>query len=64
MKSPINSKPGAEKAKRGARAFAAPTAAQPSCINPVAVATARSLPFSHKRWFVANPNVPDSALND
>jgi hypothetical protein len=23
-----------------------------------------SLPFAHKRWFVANPRVQDSALND
>ena len=36
--------------------------------NPPAVdetnATTRSLPFAHKRWFVANPRIQDSALND
>jgi len=28
------------------------------------VVTSRSLPFSHNRWFVANPRIQDSALND
>jgi len=60
MKAPINSKP----QRSDARLSIASTGKRKTANPPAVIATARSLPFSHKRWFVANPNVPDSALND
>jgi len=64
MKSPIHSKPALARQKGDAQSTITPARKVQTANNSAVIATARSLPFSHKRWFVANPNVSDSALND
>ena len=54
--------------KSGRKSTVTVPAANPAKLNPVdhpsLNLTAGSLPFAHKRWFVANPRVQESALND